>query len=138
MTADTAVILGTGMLTWSRYERIGDRYGTVSLMVSPVRDDFASFTDTPPDGTVGTLAAEILETRQSAHIGDFARGIGPSTPTAGEIITLGSGALFREDEDGMPQIGLRPADGRETDWLDPRALYRCHSQTVRLIFTPEG
>ena len=31
----------------------------------------------------------------------------------------------------------RPDDGRDYDWLDPKALYRCHEQTVRLTFDPE-
>lgn len=29
-------------------------------------------------------------------------------------------------------VGLRPLDGRETDWLDPHVLYRLHDQTVAL------
>ncbi|WP_030472510.1 hypothetical protein [Lentzea aerocolonigenes] len=34
---------------------------------------------------------------------------------------------------GVPTaVGLAPDDDRDTDWLDPRALYRCHNQTVRL------
>ncbi len=80
--------------------------------------------------------AHIIETRQSQHIGDIFRGIGPSTPTAGDAITLGAGTLFTEMDDGVPRIGVTPDDGRETDWMDPRALYRCHSQTVRLEFRP--
>jgi hypothetical protein len=33
-------------------------------------------------------------------------------------------------------VGLAPedVDDRDTDWLDPRALYRAHEQTVRLVF----
>jgi hypothetical protein len=53
----------------------------------------------------------------------------------GEEITLGSGTLFTEtDPDtGLPTaVGLAPDDGRDEDWFDPRALYRCHDQTVRL------
>jgi hypothetical protein len=34
---------------------------------------------------------------------------------------------------GIPNaVGLAPDDRRHADWLDPRALYRCHNQTVRL------
>jgi hypothetical protein len=31
---------------------------------------------------------------------------------------------------------LEPDDGRRADWLNPKALYRCHEQTVRLLFRP--
>jgi hypothetical protein len=73
-------------------------------------------------------------------------GLTPSRPDVGEEITLGTGTLFTDtdaDSDtGAPTaIGLKPDDGR-TAWLDPRALYRCHSQTVRLELRddsrPEG
>ncbi|WIV57911.1 hypothetical protein [Amycolatopsis nalaikhensis] len=77
----------------------------------------------------------MLETRPSVHCGDLTRGLAPTTPAVGEQITLGSGTVFTEpDPDtGLPTaVGLVPDDGRDEDWLDPRALYRCHNQTVRL------
>ena len=77
----------------------------------------------------------MVETRRSGHCGDIARSLAPVTPSVGEEITLGAGTLFTDtDADlGLPTaVGLAPDDHRDTDWLDPRALYRCHNQTVRL------
>jgi hypothetical protein len=136
MTA-TATTLGEGVLNWSRYERIGDRYGAIHLSDSPDSEAYATWDDAPA-GTLGTLVAHILQTRQSRHIGDFFRGIGPSVPEPGEEITLGRGTLFTQVDGGVPVIGVEPEDGRETDWMDPRALYRCHEQTVRLEFRPDA
>lgn len=133
MTTNTT--LGEGVLNWSRGERIGDRYGAIHLSSTPGGEDYATWQDAPA-GTRGTLVAHVLQTRQSSHTGDLFRGIGPSTPEAGEEITLGTGTLFTEMDDGVPRIGVEPDDGRETDWMDPAALYRCHSQTVRLEFRP--
>lgn len=134
--AVTATTLGEGVLNWSRYERIGDRYGAIHLSTQPWGETYATWEDAPAD-TKGTIVAHILATRQSGHIGDIARGIGPSMPEVGEEITLGTGILFTEMDDGVPRIGVEPDDGREHDWMDPRALYRCHNQTVRLEFRPE-
>src|SRR6266536_6645074 len=84
--------LGTARLTWSRCERIGDRYGTVMLMA-----DGDSLTEpshyvrpsNAPVGQRGTLVADVLEVRDSTHIGDFFRGFFPETPEVGERIVLG-------------------------------------------------
>lgn len=126
--------LGVGVLSWPRFERQTDRYGTVLLRTGPDGEDYASF-EAAPVGSRGQLVAVVLETRPSVHCGDFARGLVPSTPVVGDVITLGSGSLFTEaDPDtGRPStVGLTPDNGRDEDWLDPSALYRCHSQTVRL------
>lgn len=66
------IILGTGVLTWDRYERMTDRYGTVKLAESTAFQHFITF-DEAPLGQHGTLVAVVLDTRRSAHIGDFAR-----------------------------------------------------------------
>ena len=136
MTA-TATTLGEGVLNWSRYERIGDRYGAIHLSTTPDSEDYADWSDAPA-GTVGTIVAHIIQTRESQHIGDMFRGIGPSTPEVGEEIVLGTGTLFTQLDSGVPVIGVEPSDGRENDWMDPRALYRCHSQTVRLEFRADA
>ena len=39
----------------------------------------------------------------------------------------------------LPDLDLdyvKPDDDRETFWLDPKALYRCHQQTLVLWFRP--
>jgi hypothetical protein len=138
----TATVLGEGRLTWPRMERVTDRYGSVFLM--PDGDSM-----TPPSGTTklnnvadlfgqrGRLVAEVLETRQSTHIGDFFRGVYPETPNVGDRIELGEGTLFSDrTREGDTTVGLEPDDGRTSDWLDPRQLYRAHEQTVRLVFEP--
>lgn len=134
--------LGTGRLSWPRFERVGDRYGTVMLMA-----DGDSFTEpsryvrpnNAPVGQRGTLVAEVLEARESTHIGDLFRGFFPETPEVGERIILGEGTFFTEETDfGALLLGLRPDDGRDSDWLDPPKLYRAHEQTVRLTFEGDG
>jgi hypothetical protein len=82
--------------------------------------------------------AEVLETRDSPHMGDVTRGLAPSTPEVGEIFSLGQGTLWVSHDDGYPVIGLAPDDGRDYDWLNPEWLYRLHNQTVRLTFAPDG
>jgi hypothetical protein len=127
------LILGEGVLNWSRSERITDRYGAIHLAATPMDGPYATW-ENAPAGQQGSLTAHVTETRPSGHIGDLFRGIGPSTPEVGEAVTLGTGTLFTETDDSVPSIGVRPDDGRETDWMDPRALYRVHNQTVRLEF----
>lgn len=136
----TAVELGIGRLSWPRGERVSDRYGCVLLMhdgdslIEP--SGYVHF-DTSLAGTRGSLVAHVLETRDSTHIGDLFRGLFPQTPDVGETFRLGTGEVFLEQVDGnTPCIGLDPGDGRQSDWLDPRALYRVHEQTVRLTFEP--
>ena len=125
--------LGSGELTWPRVERITDRYGVVTLdkLLHPARISAAQ-------GLIGRLYAQVLQTRQSPHIGDLARGFKPSTPEVGETIMLGEGTLFIStsagDEGKCTLIGIKPPDNRIQDWLDPQALYRVHMQTVELLF----
>lgn len=134
-TEETATIeLGQGQLWWPRFERQSDRYGTVFLLTGPDAEDYVSF-ENAPVGQPGRLVAIVVKTRRSEHCGDIARSLAPVTPTVGEEITLGAGTLFTDtDADlGLPTaVGLAPDDHRDSDWLDPRALYRCHNQTVRL------
>lgn len=104
------------------------------LLASPDAEDYVSF-ENAPVGQPGRLVAVVVETRRSGHCGDIARSLAPVTSSVGEEITLGAGTLFTDsDADlGVPTVvGLAPDDHRDTDWLDPRALYRCHNQTVRL------
>ena len=75
-----------------------------------------------------------METRQSSHIGDIFRGISPSTPQIGDSIELGEGTLFVSASPEGQWVGLEPDELRNSDWLDPEALYRVHDQTVVLSF----
>lgn len=133
---DRDLLVGEGVLTWNRHERVSDRYGTVYLMaeggdsLGGENEDARPALRIPDREARGCLVAEIVNTRESTHIGDFFRGIRPSTPTVGDVILLGEGSIFREEY----SVGLSPKDDRTSDWLDPHALYRCHEQTVRLWF----
>jgi hypothetical protein len=141
MTQDD-VVVGEGRLTWAGSERRSDRYGAVVLMHdgdSLIRSSGYVQPDRSLAGRRGSLVAEVLEVRGSTHIGDLFRGLSPSIPEVGERITLGAGTAFVEKAwDDVEAIGLRPDDGRGEDWLDPKALYRAHEQTVRLIFEPQA
>jgi hypothetical protein len=85
-----------------------------------------------------TLRALVTETRQSTHIGDLFHGVFPTTPAVGEVITLGTGLLAAgRNACGHMTVGLEPFDDeRPTMWLDIHALYRCHEQTVDLMYQP--
>ncbi|MGW5646226.1 hypothetical protein ACWEV3_40225 [Saccharopolyspora sp. NPDC003752] len=132
------VDLGTGALYWHADERRTDRYGTVHLNKTPEGDTPDPITfGNAPIGTHGRLVAVILDTRPAFHLGDWTQGHTPSTPATGDEITLGTGTLFVEPSRyGNTEIGLRPDDDRDTNWLNPAALYRCHEQTVRLELRP--
>lgn len=129
---DKTIILGVGVLSWPRRERISDRYGVVNLRNA---GDDAKEVVRSPEGQFGTLKAEVLEARESNHLGDILRGLFPRTPKTGDVIILGKGKVFSTD---INAIGLEPSDGREKDWLDPRALYDCHNSIVRLVFEPDN
>ena len=119
------IFLGKGVLTWYPGERKSDRYGAVWLM----KNDGNKVELRSVEG-FGELWALVKETRESHHIGDLFRGFVPTTPEVGEKIKLGKGMIFLEDF----AVGLTPEDGRGADWLDPKALYRVHDQTVELYF----
>lgn len=126
--------IGTGVLDWDRGERISDRYGSVRLFDQPGPRKLPVGLRQENGGKHGRLVAVVRETRDSAHIGDLFHGVFPSKPNVGEMILLGEGILFFQDD----AVGLVPDDGRETLWLDIRALYRLHSQTVTLFFEPSS
>lgn len=133
------VVVGIGRLTWNKSERICDRYGFVYLMEF---GDSRSIGEPPvvqPHfeaqhiNTCVTLVAKVVEARQSTHIGDLFHGVYPRMPSVGQEIVLGSGLLKVQGN----HIGAAPFDDdRETMWLDIRALYDAHEQTVELSYIP--
>lgn len=140
----TETSLGRGVLTWHRKERVSDRYGAVylideggnSLTAAPCPSRVTIPTEII--GKKGTLKAVVLETRQSTHIGDLFRGVGLRTPNVNDVIVFGQGTLFAEPAiDGGQCVGLKPKNSRKVDWLDIRALYDAHEQTVELIFSED-
>jgi hypothetical protein len=82
----------------------------------------------------------VTETRESGHIGDLFHGFAPSMPDVGEVVDLGVGILDAERVEWCddPTIVLKPGDGREHFWYDPRKLYRLHDQTVDLFVEETG
>jgi len=91
------------------------------------------------EGTLGTLVAEVVDPRPPEHVGDWFHGVYPEMPARGELIGLGTGVLFclpPVEADFTPRVGLLPVEDRETLWLDLKALYRTHSQQVRIWFQP--
>lgn len=137
--------LGTGVLTWDAVERRSDRYGAVYLI--PDGCNSMTESDTPSlvraesvdalSGRRGHLLAVVVATRKSTHIGDLFHGIFPRTPEVGQVIELGHGDLFRSNNyAGGASVGVRPDDGRDEMWMDVRALYDAHEQTVELFFSP--
>lgn len=123
------ILLGTGVLNWDRGERVSDRYGSVKLYLS-TKSDETLLSYQGEVGQKGRLIASVIENRKSNHIGDFFHGFFPEKPEVGELIVLGEGVLFLENN----AVGLKPDDGREIFWLDPKMLYRAHFQTVELYF----
>ena len=134
-------LIGTGILDWQRFERQSGRYGAFALFAPKDEDEHVVLAPQPElVGAHGKLVVKVLKTRQSTHLGDWGRGISPATPTVGEEIILGAGALFFEDEgeedDRLLAVGVRPADD-EYPWMDPGRLYRVHQQTVEVYFVQE-
>lgn len=123
-------ILGTGRLNWRRHERIGDRYGSICLMHN---EDNGTF-DLPKYTGFGKLIAIVKETRDPTHIGDLLHGFFPQKPEIGNVIELGEGDIFYANDEYGDTVGLKPKDNRKAFWLNPKALYRCHDQTVELSF----
>jgi hypothetical protein len=131
------ILIGTGVLTWNKSERVTDRYGTVALVpdgVTSLTGGGGYFPIAPVSGR-GRLFVVVLESRTSTHIGDLFRGIFPSRTAAGSRLLLNRdvGSVFLESERGEMSIGIRPDDPqRWADWLDPRQLYRVHEHLVEL------
>lgn len=138
MTTRTAHVIGEGIFGWPAGERRTDRYGTC-FVANGTWDEDTGQPEMNLDGIVGKhgkLIAVVLETRESGHIGDLFHGFFPETPEVDEKIELGEGTLFsdRIESAHLDVIGLEPDDDRNEFWLDPKKMYRCHDQTVRLEF----
>jgi hypothetical protein len=135
-----AVVLGEGVLTWIAAERTLERWGSVCLFSVVGADGFASGRSVrlrpgAAEGAAGDLVAVVVQTRLAGHthVGAHLAGIS-SLPDVGEEVFLGTGTLVTGRENGAYTAGVRPLDGRTTNWLDPDAVRRCQSQTVRLEF----
>lgn len=141
MKKKTRVLLGVGTFGWDGSERRTDRYGAITLC----NEDSWNKTITKEAGLdlkaikanvgkKGALIFEVTQTRKSTHIGDFFRGIFPTTPKVGAKLKLGIGTLFTDKTSWCDTVGLFPEDGRDSDWLNAKKLYRAHEQTGKLFF----
>lgn len=138
--------VGQGIFTWGGSERRSDRYGNFHLDVRDYSNTATAIAELdlaalrPLEGQRVGLVCRVRENRASGHIGDLFHGIYPTMPEVGEEIRLGPGILRiglvkAWDRTVTTSIGLEPADGRGHLWLDPRALFRLHDQTVDLFVT---
>ncbi len=135
------ILIGRGKLTWMKSERVSDRYGAVWLM--GVDETSLSGKATaqplwfPPLNQAGRLIARVIDARDSTHIGDFFRGIAPTTPLTGDVFLLGTGTASKETVIGIDTFLLcPPAKEQSSNWLNPYALYNCHESVVELIWLP--
>lgn len=132
--------IGSGVFGWDGAERRSDRYGHVHLGADPYAKSSVCVPGLNMEAVMGLVSkkvkmwAIVAETRESGHVGDLEYGIKPTTPEVGERVDLGVGLLGIEKVpwDANPALVLVPEDGRNTFWIDPRALYRLHDQTVEL------
>lgn len=139
--------LGTGMVTWDRGERIDDRYGFIYFYeensqgesVGSAEMDIVKAKELADREIRGKLVAEVRETRESTHVGDWFHNVYPTTPEVGEVIELSEVGTFVVTRNyyGDLAVGIRPDDGRDTLWMNIRALYRVHEQTVELFLVEE-
>ena len=110
---------------WNRSERQSDRYG--GFIVSP---DDANTAKEKFAGKRCRIVAVVREVKACEHIGDLFHGFMHTSPEVGERVVLGVGLVDVECD----QVICRPEIERECFWLDPWALYRCHSQEVEILF----
>ena len=140
--------LAYGIFTWNSRERVSNRYGSFFLGAEPhpggtkVTPTFNTTLGKSLEGKRVRVKALVKEARLSGHVGDLFLRIYPSMPTVGEEVELGVATLEinweRKLSDGVPTMVLRPGEPRDELWIDPRKLYRLHSQTVELLVEATG
>jgi hypothetical protein len=141
---DKTMVVGRGIFGWPAAERRSDRYGAF-LLTGDTYNEEGVYSKVGWLGDIAALAGKrcavkvtVLESRKSGHIGDMFRGIFPRQPEVGAEFDLGTGEFFAETCDGYTGYGLKPDDGRRTDWFDPEILYQLHDQTVEIRITVVG
>lgn len=141
------MLVGKGILCWSREERVTNRYGSIHLNDRPYEGSAQASADvdvptlTALDGKRVRIACKVIESRQSSHVGDKFLHLKPVQPDTGEVIELGVGFLSIQRaswDASVIEICLRPNDGREDLWINPRVLYRLHDQTVEVYAEETG
>jgi hypothetical protein len=64
-------------------------------------------------------------------------GVFPSLPKQGERLVLGSGMACHRTDYDAEMFGVKPIDGRSSQWLNIKNLYRVHSSVVELWWEPK-
>lgn len=114
------VLIGSGLLTWPNEERVGCRYGIVTLFEpGEFGSRYIPLQISELQGLRGSLLA-VLQNRE---------------------YDLGSGTVFAEYKDAVQYVGLRPDEPREEDWLNVENLYQVDwllsgKKPVDLYFVP--
>jgi hypothetical protein len=137
-------LVGKGVFTWNKRERVSNRYGSFNLSFESYNGektklDLDSFGILNPEyikfliDKKIKIICKVIETRKSGHIGDIFLGIFPSTPELNEVIEFEGifDSAVDSDMDSLSFI-LKPEDNRRELWLDPLKLYRLHDQTVEV------
>ncbi|MEU6246116.1 hypothetical protein [Glycomyces sp. NPDC047010] len=110
--------LGEGFLALPAFERSTGRWGTVYLADA---DGEPIALRRAPKGAPAALTATPLPDTDGIEL-----------PLKREL--LGAGMVFTEPAtaSGGPVVGVRPPDGRATDWLFPSTVGRLLQRRVRL------
>jgi hypothetical protein len=137
-------LIGIGIFTWNKKERVSNRYGSFFLSFESYEGektklDLDSFgilnLDLIKDLTNKKVkvTCKVVETRKSSHIGDLFLKIFPTTPELNELVEF-DGILNSEIDQDMDSLCfiLKPEDNRKELWIDPKKLYRLHDQTVEV------
>jgi hypothetical protein len=150
----TIMVVTKGIFTWNADERRSNRYGGFFLGDSNYNESrFCPDAYCDPDNLEQfqeqkvKITATVVETADSGHMGDMFlflpetpdQHIKPSRPDVGEVVVVGVGTLlvrYYEEGVGKKAFFLKPSDGRNKFWIDPRVLYRLHDQTVTISIEP--
>ncbi|MEU1761262.1 hypothetical protein [Micromonospora sp. NPDC005652] len=128
--------IGRGRVATHSGERHTDRYGLLYLVDDSASSDRPHLVDLDLGeyaGRLGALYAEVVG--PGLDVG------GDEKASVGDVVRLGDGELFTESAGrnsgvDVMGVGVQPTNGRETNWMDPMALYRVRHRPVRLFFTP--
>jgi len=154
-----AIKLGEGPLSWSAAERRKGRYGSIMFTEGDSLDGILGPYDLDEArveslvGQGGSLVVRVVEARESTHVGDVFMEIYPRVPKVGQVVVLGAGKLFMDDESAMwegcslsigveppPQkqegegsfpftFGIAPVEGEPDEEGGTFAQFREHSET---------
>lgn len=110
-------LLGTGLLSWPNYERVGGRYGIIALFRTAEIDE----------GETGLQGLEW-----NVPISDLLGTHGTLTAVlGGQEYELGSGSFFTERDYATDYIGVKPDVPREEEWLNVENLYKVDGMMIR-------